>query len=273
MDIHLNTRLSQKHQAVVLKYLRNPRALSKAEWTIALAAFDILSSCRVAREERSQTFAQFYEETFDRPYASALISELLAIDDVESEGALRAEALGKQALAPLQASDLSEPLTEAQRLLVTYCLYWWGAFAKGYITEIAVFRDLAQSGIIFQAHDLNQFAERFSPDDLIVSGMRGDIKSSTYFLHTARHFPLKHDFYIATLYDPQARQRRRVVVMQPDAWDKIDGDTQAAELEQAVTLLPQPVAIAVKGQGLIVVDYDLWKDKIRALQKRGDSNE
>jgi hypothetical protein len=61
--------------------------------------------------------------------------------------------------------------------------------------------------------------------------------------------------------------------MQPDAWDKIDGDTQAAELEQAVTLLPQPVAIAVKGQGLIVVDYDLWKDKIRALQKRGDSNE
>ncbi|MGH9853458.1 MAG: hypothetical protein ACREBD_26760, partial [Blastocatellia bacterium] len=106
-----------------------------------------------------------------------------------------------------------------------------------------------------------------SQDDLTVSGMRGDIKSSTYFLHSARHFPLKHDFYIAALYDPQLKQQRRVVIMQADAWDKIDGDPLVAELEQAVALLPQPVKILVKGQGLIVVEYNLWKEKILSLQQ------
>lgn len=103
--------------------------------------------------------------------------------------------------------------------------------------------------------------------------MRSDIKSSTYFLHSARHFPLRHDFYIATLFDPRARQRRRVVFMQSEAWDRIDGDTQVAELEQAVTLLPPPVMIVVKGQRLIVVEYNLWKEKIRFGQLRGERHE
>jgi hypothetical protein len=273
MDIHLNTNLTPEHRVVVLKYLRSPRSLSKAEWTTALAAFDLLSSCRVAHEGKIQTFTQFYEDAFDRPYASAFIAELLAMDDVDGEGARRAEAVGEKALADLKASGLPEPLTPEQRLLVAYCLYWWGSFAKGYITEIAVFRDLEQSGIAFQAHNLSEFAERFSSDDLIVSGMRGDIKSSTYFLHSARHFPLRHDFYIATLFDPLARQRLRVVIIQAAIWDKIDGDTQAADLEQAVRLLPQPVAIIIKRQRLVVVEYNLWKEKIRALQKRGKSNE
>lgn len=273
MDIHLNPNLTAKQQQLVLKYLRNPRTLSRDEWTIALTAFDTLSSCRVVQEGKSQTFAQFYEDAVDHPYASALISELLAMDDVEDEGARKGETMSMQILKDLVASGLQEPLTAEQRLLAAYCIYWWGAFSKGYITEIAVLRDLAQSGIVFQAHDLSRPEERFSPDDLTVSGMRGDIKTSTYFLHTIRHFPLRHDFYIATLFDSAARQRRRVVIMPRAVWDKMDGDPQTAKLEQAVTLLPQPVAIRVKGQELIVVEYNLWKEKIRALQERGESDE
>ncbi|MGH9842217.1 MAG: hypothetical protein ACREEM_25985 [Blastocatellia bacterium] len=267
MEIHLNPRLTQAHQAAILKYSRNPRALQKDEWVTALAAFDLLSACRVVREGKSQTFAQFYEEFVDRSYATAFLSDLLAMNDAEGEGMRRAEEIKTQLLADLRASGLLEPLTAEQRLLMAYCIYWWVAFAKGYITEVAIFQDLTRSGIVFQAHDLSQFSERFSPDDLTVSGMRGDIKSSTYFLHSARHFPLKHDFYIAALYDPQLRQQRRVVIMQPDAWDKIDGDPLVAELEQAVALLPQPVKVLVKGQGLVVVEYNLWKEKILALQQ------
>ena len=90
---------------------------------------------------------------------------------------------------------------------------------------------------------------------------------------TFAQFPLRHDFYITALFDAQSRQRRRVVMMQAVAWDKIDGDTEAAELAQAAALLPQPVAITVKGQRLIVVEYNLWKEKIRAFQTRGESNE
>lgn len=273
MDIYLHSRLTVADQAIILKYLLNPRALSKDEWVAALAAFDLLSACRVAQSGQSRTFAQFYEDVFDRPHASALLGELLAMEEVESEGARRAEAIGRQVWAELAATELRAPLTTEQRLLAAYCLYWWSSFAKGYITEIAVFRDLARAGISFEAHDLSQPGERYSPDDLHVSGLRGDIKSSSYFLHSARHFPLRHDFYITTLFDPRARQRRRVVMMQTVAWDRIDGETQPAELEQAVALLPQPVAVAVKGQGLVVVDYNLWKEKIRAFQQRGESYE
>jgi hypothetical protein len=224
MNIHLHPRLTATDQAIILKYLLNPRALSKDDWAVALAAFDLLSACRIEQSGKKRTFAQFYEDVFDRPHASALIGELLTMEDVEGEGARRAEAIGRQVWAELATTELLAPLTAEQRLLAAYCLYWWNSFAKGYITEIAVFRDLAQSGISFEAHDLSQPDERYSQDDLQVSGLRGDIKSSSYFLHTARHFPLRHDFYITTLFDPLARQRRRVVMMQPVAWDRIDGE-------------------------------------------------
>lgn len=273
MNIKLSAQLTSAHQTVILKYLRSPGGLSQTEWVTALAAFDALSSCWVLREGKSQTFAQFYQEFFDRPYSSALIAELLTLDDVEGAGTQRAVTLGKQAAANLASVGLQEPMKETERLLLAYCLYWWNAFAKGYITEIMIFRDLQKSGIVFQAHDLRQLAERYSPDDLTISGLRGDIKSSTYFLHTARHYPLKHDFYIAALFDSHSRQRRRVVIMPATAWDKIDGDTMVAELAQAAALLPQPVAVTIKGQRLIVVEYNLWKEKIRAFQKRGETND
>ncbi len=273
MDIRLSAQLTAAHQTAILKYLRSPGTLSQSEWVTALAAFDALSSCLVLHEGKSQTFAQFYQEFFDRPYSSALITELLALDDVEGAGTQLAGKMGKQAAANLTSVGLQEPMNEAQRLLLAYCLYWWNAFAKGYITEITIFRDLQQSGIVFQAHDLRRLTERYSPDDLTISGLRGDIKSSTYFLHTARHYPLKHDFYIAALFDSKSRQRRRVVIMPVVAWGKIDGDTMAADLEQAAALLPQPVAVTIKGQRLIVVEYNLWKEKIRAFQKRGETND
>ena len=44
MEIHLNPRLTQAHQAAVLTYFRNPRALQKDEWVTALAAFDLLGA-------------------------------------------------------------------------------------------------------------------------------------------------------------------------------------------------------------------------------------
>lgn len=56
--------------------------------------------------------------------------------------------------------------------------------------EVAVYRDLEQAGIAFQAHDLRRREERFTSYDVIVFGQEGDIKASTYFLNVARSFPL-----------------------------------------------------------------------------------
>jgi len=44
-----------------------------------------------------------------------------------------------------------------------YCLYWWSAFARGYIFALMAFRDMKVSGIKFTGHDISNRAERFSP--------------------------------------------------------------------------------------------------------------
>ena len=60
--ITIHPQFTETYQRVVLKYLQSPRALSKAEWTEVLTAFDLLSLCIVTREGKRQTFKRFYEE-------------------------------------------------------------------------------------------------------------------------------------------------------------------------------------------------------------------
>jgi hypothetical protein len=268
MEIYLTLQLTQAHQEAALKYLYDLHGLSAADWKMALTAFDLLRECRVAQQQRERTFAEFYEEMFDRPAAQPFLSELLQMDELQNAGRRRARELGRQLWAQATAT-LPSTLTRGQRLLAAYCIYWWNSFCKGYLNEILIFRDLTQAGIAFEAHDLTQPGARFSHEDLVVSGWRGDIKSSSYFLFTARHFPLQHDFYIASLFDPSTRQLRQVVMLQPAAWAKIDGETKPAPLEQALNFFSQPVSATVRGQELIIVAYELWKEKILVWQQRG----
>jgi hypothetical protein len=60
--------------------------------------------------------------------------------------------------------------------LIIYCLAEWGAFARGYLFETMILRELQSSGILTQAH--HPVMERFSPYDLYVLGLGyGDIKN------------------------------------------------------------------------------------------------
>jgi len=273
--ITLHPLFTEAHQKVVLKYLQSPRALSKAEWTEALTAFDLLSLSLIHYEGRSQTFKRFYEEEIEQKYASLLITDLLEMKDVENEGARRAFALLGKVRADLeenlplfgipQSGRLREPLTVEGRLLLAFCTYWWGSFAKGYITEITIFRVLEKEGIQFQAHDILSQEGRFSSWDLIVEGMEGDIKSSTYFLYTSRSFPLRHAFYITSLYNRNKRKYLRVVILKESAWHEINGETVPTTLEQVWGVFPGAGEISFKEQRLIVVEYELWKAKIKAL--------
>lgn len=264
-EISIHPQFTDVHQKVVLKFLQSPRSLSKAEWTEALFAFDLLSFCVVTHEGRRRTFRSFYEEEIDQKYASLLIRDLLEMKDVESEGAKRAFALFEQAKADFEQKGLREPLTVEERLLLAFCTYWWGSFAKGYITEITIFRDLEKEGIQFQAHDLLSKEGRFSSWDLIVEGMEGDIKSSTYFLHTSRSFPLRHAFYITSLFNQNKREYLRVVILKESAWHEINGEPVPTTLERVLSVFPRAGEISMKGQRLVVVEYELWKAKIKVL--------
>ena len=116
-------------------------------------------------------------------------------------------------------------LGEDSQLLLAHWLYWWRAFAIGYAFEVQVFRDLSASGIAFKAHDIRTPTGRYSPYDLEVLGLYGDIKNSLYFLTAGRSPGMRHDFYISR-FRQMKRQRVMVALMQPAAWQLINGDAE-----------------------------------------------
>jgi hypothetical protein len=270
-QVILPVSLTTEQQSAILRYLSGGY-LSKSEWRDALVGFDRLRQAIVKEGLRERSLAEFYREVVDNVYASSLIADLLESTDPEQVGKRLARIHGERIRRDLIERGLNVGVTE-HRLLLAYVLYWWMSFAKGYSLEIAVFLDLRRAGISFESHDLLNPHERFSSYDLTLSIWRGDIKASTYFLETARSFPLRMDFYIVRLYRAKVRAWRWAVLLSPDFWREINGEPVHAPLEEALIHFPQPVYFEVKKTPLIAVDYALWKEKVRAFQARRGGNE
>ena len=141
--------------------------------------------------------------------------------------------------------------------------------AQGHFTFRALYQQIvdrqmadAYLGELLTLPDVER-QQRYSPSDLTVSGMAGDIKTSIYFVQAAA--PLGHDFYIMRLL-VRGRKYMLVVLLKPAAWDTIDGDTVPGDLDTVVDRLPAPVRIRHHGHELVVVDYDEWKRRILRLQ-------
>jgi hypothetical protein len=77
--------------------------------------------------------------------------------------------------------------------------------------------------------------------------------------------PLQHDFYILHLF-VQGQPHMLAVMLQPPAWDEINGDTIAGTLETVVTQFPHPVRIKQGIHELVALDYSEWKERILRLQ-------
>lgn len=149
----------------------------------------------------------------ERRYADDFLNDLLATDVPEAEGETLQQKVAFNLLTWLEQDGLYHSEVADSEYLAAYCLYWWTSFARGYRFEVVILRELQTAGIVFTAHDLRTRAERLSPYDLIVNRRLGDIKHTTYFLHTARSFPLKCDFYITRLYDMRRRRYARIVIL------------------------------------------------------------
>jgi hypothetical protein len=271
LEITLAPGLTAEQQQAMLRYLAGPQALSRAEWQDALAGFDVVRSSMVRSPARSETFAEFYRRRVDEPFGTALIEALLSLDHPEEQGIPTLAEFNRRVRAHLTDLGLVTTAPEPVRLLLSFCAYWWASFAKGYLQEIIVFDDLRRSGVQFQAHDLRHPRSRYSPVDLFVNGRTGDVKTPLYFLQTARGFPPRHEFYIAQVYDPWQRVMVRVVLLTMEAWKEINGEPQPATLEEAASRLPGPLAMVVRSETFIVVDYKLWKERVRDFQTGGDS--
>ena len=204
--ITLPSDLTSRHRQVVLKYFERSDRLRADEWKLALDSFDLLGKSIVVFRGRRLTFRQLYDRLIDRKLADDFIEKLLALADLERRAdALREERSGAM-LQLLEHEGLYGEEVADSEYFAAYCLYWWTAFMRGYVFEVAIYRDLRAAGVDFAAHDLRKPRERRSPYDLVVLRQLGDIKTTTYFLHAARTRVLHCDFYLTRLYQP--RQRR-----------------------------------------------------------------
>ena len=258
---------TEEYRQLVARYAQSPRALTRTEWLKALEAFDLLHTGRIIQDATIRTFQQFYQNAIDAVYATLFLNELLATEDVELLGLSLVARYWQQITADLNAHGIVEGNVEANTLLI-YCLYWWQSFGKGYIREVSVFQDLETSGVGFEAHNLSIPAQRRSLYDLTILGQRGDIKTSTYFLHMARFFPLRCDFYVVRLFDTVRNRWLDVVLLKRAAWDKLNGEPTICTWETVARVLPEAGQMEMRGETLVVVTYEIWKRLVLQVQKR-----
>lgn len=263
LEIQLPAGFTAAHEQRVVDYLAG-RLRGRAAWRLAFAAFDLLDQAVLVTTKGRHTFRTLYLEVVEDAFAGDYLRELLALDDVAEESPALWSGYARQVVAECRRRGRREADLPGARLLVSYLLYWWGAFARGYAFEVEIFRDLQRSGLRFQARDLTARQARYSPGDLIVSGMLGDIKTSVYFVQVAA--PLAHDFYIVRLFE-KGRPYTLAVMLQPEVGEEIDGDTVEGTLDAVVTRYPDAVRIDAGGHELAALDYGEWKRRILRLQR------
>ena len=265
-QITLPTTFTERHRRAVEQYIQNAR-LTPTGWQDVLEAFDLLGQTRVQTEDETRTFAAIYRAVIEEPIAADFLVRLLQLADSEREGIPLKAAYARTITGRLLKSRWYDPVTRHSLYLRAYCIFWWDSFAKGYVFEVAVYRDLKAASIAFVAHDITDPEQRRLGYDLLVSGWRGDIKTSPYFLATARTQILRHDFYITRLYDRERRDRVWAVIVQPKVWTAINGETEAADLSQAHQLFPAPSHFYHRNRCRVVAAYEVWKTKILAYQR------
>jgi hypothetical protein len=267
LHILLPSDFREADRQIVLAYLTRGHNFGRDEWRQAIIAFDRLKHAVVVTSNKMLPFPLIYRQHIEEPYANRFIQSLYQAASIEQSGTKLWATIASQIAGDLTQAHLFQPGLPATRLLLAYCLYWWRSFTLGYALEIEIQRDLQESAIEFEAHDLLQREERLSPYDILVSGFKGDIKTSVYFLQAVRSQNLAHDFYITKIAGPE-KARIMVVFMQQDMWHSINGETLLLLLEEVAQTLPQAVRIKHEGLELTVIDYEFWKEKIRGYQKR-----
>ena len=265
LRVLLPSEFQDAHRRAVLAWVRRGHEFSAEEWQVVLEAFDLLREAAIVTQRGMLPFPVVYFLHVEEPHAKRFIQALLDAEDIEPTGVRAWAEVARSMLPALHEAGLADPRHQASRLLVAYCLYWWYAFAHGYIFEVAVLRDLERCGIEFAGHDLLVRQERLSAWDLEVLGFRGDIKRSLFFLQTVRGRHLPHAFYIVRLRQT-GRSRTLVVMMRQPMWETIDGETLLTTLDDLANVLPDTARIRVGGAEIVVADYALWKCLVRKRQ-------
>lgn len=261
--IQLPVNFTPHHEAIVIRYLTG-QLHGQEEWRLATVAFTLLDDAMVTTADHTYTFRQFYQHLVDEQLSDAYLRALFRLSDVSQQSPPLWASFARQIVQAFTRLQWQAREQTVIQLCLSYLLYWWNAFARGYAFEVEVFQDLQRAGIHFQAHNLLDHNQRFSPSDLTVIGQAGDIKTSTYFLHIV---PVaRHDFYIVR-FASRGRTYTVVVMLQPTAWDVINGDTVDGDLASVLQQLPLPVRVQSNNYEFVMIAYNEWKRRI--LRRQG----
>lgn len=272
LKVLLPAEFLEEHRRIVLEYMRRGHTFQRDEWRLAIDAFDLLKEAMVLISTGFLPFPIIYRQQVEDHYADVFIEQLYEAAYIEKTSTTLWADVATKIAPNLAQQGLYRRDIPATRLIVAYCLYWWRSFTLGYALEIEIQRDLTKTGLQFEAHDLRRREERLSASDLVVSGFKGDIKTSLYFLQAARSQLLAHDFYI-TKVQGQKRSRTLVVFMQTAMWETIDGETLLVLLSEIADTLPQAMRLVHQGVELTIIDYDVWKEKVQFYQTKGKKHE
>jgi hypothetical protein len=75
---------------------------------------------------------------------------------------------------------------------------------------------------------------------------------------------------VTRLYDSEQRRSRQIVFSTPLIWQRIDGEPKRTSLTGATRVFPDPIAVEIVGRLWIVVEYEVWKARVRRWQLRGN---
>jgi len=254
------------HAAAIHKYFRAEHNLTGDEWRILLDAMDLLRRATIHAQSGAYTFAGVYQQFVEYIHADTFIEQLLNMKDIAPESSRLRAQIASQILDTLRQAGLYVPTIPETQLLAAFCAYWWHSFAKGYAFEVTIFKHLANNGIDFEAHDIHTASGRRSPHDLIVMGFRGDIRTSTYFLHMRRAAALPHDFYVTRLYNSDDRRWEKIVLLREACWRALNGDLVLASWETVWRIFPRAALVEFNVRKMVVVQYETWKQRVLACR-------
>lgn len=260
IKITLDKTLKQSDSDLLTRYLNEEYRFSLSEWQRMRRVIAQLAHSQVVFQEKQFTFKQFYQRMIDGPYAHPFLQQLYQLTDVMSQGQRLWAANARKIVRWLRDAGFTNTQTDYAGYLVAYCLYWWSAFARGYIFELFVFRQLQASGINFEPHDPRLLSERYAKYDLVIGNWKGDVKLSFYFLSEGTAPPL--DFYITRVYDRRQRAYQLVVFMEMSGWKQIDGYTLPADLASALSVLTHSIHLYLGRELWVLSLFEEWKQRI-----------
>ncbi|MEK7830052.1 MAG: hypothetical protein AAB401_03155, partial [Acidobacteriota bacterium] len=101
-------------------------------------AVDELGKSSVMVDRQELTFRQFYEAFIDAQFADPFLAGLLVLKDLEISGRHSQATVAQKICKLLDAATGFSRDNNDCRMMMIYCLYWWAAFARGYLFEAVI---------------------------------------------------------------------------------------------------------------------------------------